>query len=312
MGSAIANTGMVIGFALVVAFWILMELPAIGRETKRLIPERNKEDARFLHVTFTRIMGGYIRGTLIQCFVIAVGCTIAFGILGIPNSIAFGIICGLLNIIPIVGPWLGGAAAAFAAIFVSPWIALFALVITIAIQQFVYTFVSPKIMADSVDVHPALVIIAMMIGAAVGGAMSGFVGSLVGMLLSIPAAAVGKALFVYYFEKKTGRHLVATDGVFFKGVPNQSDVPDPAKDAISPHPEMLARRIKADAARHARRAAGSLSRISTERATSDEAMPDEATNASSISSTDKHSASLNERTTDLENVTHNDDAADHR
>ena len=59
-------------------------------------------------------------------------------------------------------------------IFISPWAALFALVGTIAIQQVVYTFVSPKIMANSVDVHPALTIIALMAGSAIGGAMSGF------------------------------------------------------------------------------------------------------------------------------------------
>ena len=47
--------------------------------------------------------------------------------------------------------------------------------------------------------------------------MSGFTGSLVGMLASIPAVAVAKSVFVYYFEKRTGRQLVSADGVFFQG-----------------------------------------------------------------------------------------------
>ena len=159
---------------------------------------------------------------------------------GIPNYAALGGIAGLLNIIPIIGPWLGGALAAVVGIFISPWAALFALVGTIAIQQVVYTFVSPKIMANSVDVHPALTIIALMAGSAIGGAMSGLVGSLVGMLASIPAVAVAKAVFVYYFEKHTGRRIVSPEGVFFKGAAAPDDVVDPIADATSPHPDVSA------------------------------------------------------------------------
>jgi predicted PurR-regulated permease PerM len=254
VGTVTANTFICMGFALVVAFWLLLELPAIGREAERLAGGKRADDMRFLYITLTRVMGGYIKGTLLQCGIIAVACIIAFSIMGVPNAVALGIITGLLNIIPIVGPWFGGALAAIAALFASPLIAVLALVATIVIQQVVYTFISPKIMANSVDVHPALVIMAMMIGSAVGFAMSGMVGSLVGMLLSIPLAAVGKAAFVYYFEKRTGRHLVAVDGVFFKGVPSDDDTPNPEKDATSPHPEMLAARLKADAREAARKA----------------------------------------------------------
>ena len=67
---------MALGFALVIAFWILMELPAMGRETRRLIGPKHAEDAEFFHATFTRVMGGYIKGTLLQCAVIGVGCGI--------------------------------------------------------------------------------------------------------------------------------------------------------------------------------------------------------------------------------------------
>lgn len=233
-GTAVANGLMAIGFALVVAFWILMELPAIGREMKRIISPRHYEDAHFLHITFTRIMGGYIKGTLIQCFIIGLCCGILFAIVGLQNAPALGVITGTLNIIPIVGPWLGGAVAAITAVFVSPLTAIIALVGTIIIQQFVYTFVSPKIMSDSVDIHPALTLIAMMVGSAIGGAMSGLLGSLVGMLFSIPAVAVMKSCFVYYFEKATGRRVVSEDGVFFKGSPSQGQEVDPLFDATAP------------------------------------------------------------------------------
>ena len=260
IGSTVINGFVAFGFALVVAFWILMELPALGRECRRLASPRRQEDLSMLHVTFTRVMGGYIKGTLLQCAIIGVACGVLFGVVGIPNYAALGGIAGLLNIIPIIGPWLGGALAAVVGIFVSPWAALFALVGTIAIQQVVYTFVSPKIMANSVDVHPALTIMALMAGSAIGGAMSGLVGSLVGMLASIPAVAVAKSVFVYYFEKHTGRRIVSADGVFFKGSSAEGDEVDPIADATSPHPDASAaiermeqRRKAAEAERKKRR-----------------------------------------------------------
>ena len=235
-GTGLMNTFVAVGFALIVAFWILIDLPGIGRETMRLAGPKRRETMEMLHVTFTRVMGGYIKGTVLQCTIIGVGCGILFTVLGVPNNAALGGITGILNIIPIVGPWLGGALAAIAAVFVSPVVALVAFIGTIAIQQIVYTFISPRIMASSVDIHPALNLIALMAGSAIGTAMSGLTGALVGMLASIPAVAVAKAIFVYYFEKRTGRQLVSADGVFFKGTPRADGEVDPVADAAAPHP----------------------------------------------------------------------------
>ena len=120
--------------------------------------------------------------------------------------------------------------AGIVGIFVSPLVCVVALIYTIVVQQVVYTFISPKIMGNSVDIHPALVIIALMVGSALGGAMSGMLGSVVGMLASIPAVALLKSLFVYYFERATGRVIVAPDGVMFKGTPSGTEA-NPVADA---------------------------------------------------------------------------------
>ena len=175
-------------------------------------------------------MGGYIKGTLVQCMLIGVCCGIGFAVMGIPSAAALGVITGLLNIIPVVGPWLGGGMAAIVGVFSSPLIAVIALVYTIAVQQFIYTFISPKIMGNSVDIHPALVIMALMVGSALGFAVGGVVGNIVGMLASIPAVAAIKSLFVYYFEKRTGRVIVSPDGVIFKGEPSGEEA-NPVADA---------------------------------------------------------------------------------
>ncbi len=229
-GSGVATSALVVGFSLVVAYWVLMELPAMGAEIKRLFGPRFHDDLNIIYLTGTRVMGGYIKGTLVQCLLIGAGCGIGFAIMGIPSAAALAVITGLLNIIPVVGPWLGGAMAALVGVFVSPVVALLALVYTIVVQQVIYTFISPKIMGNSVDIHPALVIMALMIGSALGFAVGGFMGNIVGMLASIPAVAAAKSLFVYYFEKRTGRAIVAPDGVIFKGETSKSE-PDPLVDA---------------------------------------------------------------------------------
>ena len=233
-GGAVANIALVIGFALVIAFWMLIELPNLGREMNRLIGEERRADAQMVHLTITRVVGGYLRATIIQCGIIGVLCGILFWALGVPSPAALAVITGLLNIIPIIGPWLGGALAFVASVITSPVVGIAALIGTIVIQQIIYTFVSPKLMGDSVDIHPALTFIALTAGSGIGAAMGGLTGSLVGALLSIPLVAMAKSFFVYYFEKKTGRQIVAEDGVFFRGKPSAEGEIDPVVDATGP------------------------------------------------------------------------------
>ena len=237
-GASLANIFTCIGFALIIAYWMLVDLPKLGREAYRIIGDKRHADAEVLYLTVTRVMGGYLRATLIQCGIIGIACGVMFTLLGVPSPAAFGVITGLLNVIPIVGPWLGGALAFVASVTTSPVVGVISLIGTIIIQQFIYTFVSPKLMGESVDIHPAITFIALLAGSGIGMATGGLTGALVGALLAIPLAAMVKSLFVYYFEKKTGRRILAEDGVFFRGAPDDGQVLNPIEDATAPLPSV--------------------------------------------------------------------------
>ena len=101
-GTSIANVFLTLGFAIVVAFWLLIELPNLRKEVSRLMPEGRHDDIAMLYATFSRVMSGYIKGTLLQCAIIGVGCGILFTIIGTPNPAALGLITGILNIVPVV------------------------------------------------------------------------------------------------------------------------------------------------------------------------------------------------------------------
>ena len=230
------NTIMCLLFALVVSFWLLLELPRLGDEINRLLGEGHAETVDFLNETFSRVLGGYIKGMVLQCGIIMVGCGICFYFIGVPSWAALAFLVGLCNVLPVLGQWIGMLLVLVLCLFGDPVTAVLALIAAFVVQRIVYTAIYPKIMADSVDVHPVLIIIAMMIGYALGGHMDGLIGGFLGIIIAIPLAAVAKAIFVYYFERKTGRHLVAEDGVFFKGTPNEDIVPDPRRNATAPSP----------------------------------------------------------------------------
>jgi predicted PurR-regulated permease PerM len=236
LGTFIVNSVVVIGFSLVISFWILMDLPGIRREARRLVKPGHADDASVVSRTFNRAIGGYIKGTLLQCLIIGAVCGVGYAVIGVPNAAACGVITGILNIIPVVGPWLGGIVAGGIGLMNSPMVALVAIIIAIVVQQVVYTFISPIIMRGAVDIHPALMIFALMCGSAIGQFMGGLLGNIVGMLLAVPLTAAGKALFVYFYESRTGRQIVAADGVFFKGEVGEDAAADPESDATAPSP----------------------------------------------------------------------------
>lgn len=159
----------------------------------------------------SRSMGGYMRGIVITSTVGGVLSFLGFTLIGHPFAGLMGITVGIFHFVPVIGPWIAAALAALLALSVSPMLALASLVVSIVAQNVTDNLVSPLVMQSSVQVHPILSLVGLIVGNALGG--------ILGMALAIPLTAAIRSVFVYYFEKRTGRQVVSYDGALFKSTP---------------------------------------------------------------------------------------------
>lgn len=216
-GSSIANG--VIGFilALIIGFYTLVDLKRMKTEVFTIAGEGAREELSHAFATITRVLAGWMKGTLMLSTVVGTLMGLGFWAAGVPYALALGVIGGVFNIVPYVGPALTGVLAVIAGLFgVTPWVAVWAFIVVFAVQQIDSLFLSPRIMSGQVDLHPLLIIFSLLVGSALFG--------VTGMVLSVPVSAIVKGLFVYWFEKRTERQLTTEDGVLF---------PTPVKDADS-------------------------------------------------------------------------------
>lgn len=200
-GSGVASALFSLVLALLVGFYVLSDLPHLEREVFALAGERSREEVAHAIRTITRVLGGWLRGTLIQSSIMAVLIAIGLSIAQVPYALALGVIGGLFNIVPYVGPFIVLILTVAAGLFVSPTTALIALAIVVAVQQLDALVMQPRVMSEQVDLHPLLVILSLLVGGTLFGVP--------GMVLSIPVAAVLKGMFVFWFEKRTARQMSA-------------------------------------------------------------------------------------------------------
>lgn len=204
--------------AVVIAFWLLKDLPEITRELTALAGPEREHESRVIGQKVSQVLSGYLRGQLIISATTAVVVSLGLAILGVPYALVLGLLAGILNVIPYIGPLIAEVTAAIVAVFVSPALALGAVAVIVAAQQLTDYFVQPRVMSEQVDLHPVLVIFSLL----AGGTLFGFAG----LLLAIPVAAIAKGLFVYYFEKWTDSTLTTEDGALFRQRKTECDPED--------------------------------------------------------------------------------------
>jgi predicted PurR-regulated permease PerM len=207
-GTNVVTTAIVISMSLIVGFWVLKDLPKIGRELRVVIGPKREEDALFIASVLSRAFGGYLRGITIASVCTGTIAGIGYYLIGLPYPAVLGLFTGLMNFIPYVGPWVAGIIAALIGLFVSPVAALLSIIATVLAQQLVDNFIQPRVMSSAVDLHPSVVLVGVFAGGAIGG--------VVGLVAAIPLLSAVRAIFVHYFEKRTGRQLSSEKGALFK------------------------------------------------------------------------------------------------
>ena len=134
-------------------------------------------------------LGGYIRGQLTLSLVVGVIITIGLLLMGVPFPFILGIVAGLTEIIPIIGPWIGGATGVLVTLATAPDKVLWVVVLYLAVQLLENTLLVPRIQGNTLKLHPVAVILVITVGSQYFG--------LWGVIIGPPLVAMGKDIVVY-------------------------------------------------------------------------------------------------------------------
>ncbi|MBW9145461.1 AI-2E family transporter [Clostridium sp. CM027] len=142
------------------------------------------------------IVSRFIRGQLLDGLIVGLISSIGLSFVGIDFAILIGFTAGIANIIPYVGPLIGCIPAIIVGILSpDPMQALWAVLLLLAVQQLDGAVISPKIVGDSMGLHPIFIIMAITIGGSLAG--------IIGMLLSVPIAGIIKLFLMKIITKRT-------------------------------------------------------------------------------------------------------------
>src|SRR5437016_14068714 len=201
LSSVVENVFMLVNWifqtilVLLVAFFLVKDAHAIRRFFRDLVPRGYRTDAHAVAADIYRMLGAYMRGELVICALIGLVTGIALWIVGVPYSLALGIVAGVTAFIPFIGPFLGALPAVAVAAFVSQssGTVVLVLVLYFIISHVVYNFISPKVFGDAVHLSPMLIIMAFVVG--------GYLGGILGLFVAVPVAATLRILFIYAHER---------------------------------------------------------------------------------------------------------------
>ncbi len=190
--------GMLFGFA-IVPFWMfytMRDRPLMERGLMRAVPVSFRDDVRYIARMADHVVSRYIRGQLLLGLVVGAAVGVALTLMGIELSIVLGVWAGITELIPIIGPWLGAAAGLLIVAATDPGMLIWVGLVYFVVQQLENNLLVPRIQGQAVDLHPAAVIVLLVIAGALWG--------LFGMLIVVPAAAIVREIFWYLDRRFRG------------------------------------------------------------------------------------------------------------
>ncbi|MGQ9928295.1 MAG: AI-2E family transporter [Chloroflexaceae bacterium] len=198
--SVASTVAFLLGFFLVPfwLFYVLMDQQA-GRETlNRLLPGGVRADFWSVMTIIDADFSGYLRGQLLLGLVVGTAAGIGLAVLNmfglhVPYVLLLAVIAGVTELIPIIGPIIGAVPAVLLGFLDSPTTGLAVLLLYVGIQQLENNFLVPRIVGDSVGIHPAILMVLLVVCSQVFG--------ILGAILSAPMGAVSRDVFQYLYGR---------------------------------------------------------------------------------------------------------------
>ncbi|MDD5979910.1 MAG: AI-2E family transporter [bacterium] len=177
---------------LLVGFYLLVDFDSI-KHLLDIIPKKYHKDIITLAVKLNDAFKKFIQGTLLISLAIMIISAIGYGLVGLPSPLLFGLICGITNIIPYIGPWIGGAICVIVGFTVSPMVGILSGVIAFAVQQIDSVILQPLIMGKTMKLHPVTIMIGLLV--------FGYFFGIIGMIFATPIIA-GLKIIINHIDEK--------------------------------------------------------------------------------------------------------------
>jgi predicted PurR-regulated permease PerM len=188
-----STVGFVLGL-LVVPLWmfyVLRDQPEMAALLYRLVPAVYREDVRSVLTLVDDVLGAYLRGQLLLCISVAAMFTVGLAFLRIEFALLLGTIAGVFEIVPVLGPVLGAIPAALVTLATAPSKLVWVILLAFAVQQVENLFLVPQVTRGTVRLHPALVMIVLVVGSEIAGIW--------GVVLGVPLMATVRDLSRYLY-----------------------------------------------------------------------------------------------------------------
>jgi predicted PurR-regulated permease PerM len=205
VSTVLRTAGFLVGLVVIPVwlFFVLKDRERLPAAVEGALPEGWRPDAHNVLALFAGVGGRWVRGQLVLGAAIFAATVIGLTILTLVGFDAFGeftlvlaLIAGVLEWFPIIGPIIAAVPAILIGLTISPAAALAAAIVYTAIQQLENNLLVPKVIGDAVDLHPAVMILALV----AGGALFGIGGA----ILAAPTVAIGRDLYRYTFRRLHG------------------------------------------------------------------------------------------------------------
>ena len=192
-GVASVVTGLIL--VLVLSFYLVLDGDTIKRGIFGLVPARYQIEGQVFLDSINRTFGGWLRGTLLISLIYGVGNAVVMTIAGVSYVALASVLATVLVIIPLIGPVLAMVMPVAIALFAADISKLLIVVIGLLIVQvLVYNVLNPKILGESIGLHPLLVLFALLVGLKQAG--------VIGAVFGVPVVGVLYAMFLYLVQKR--------------------------------------------------------------------------------------------------------------